>query len=53
MQSLAQRWLEQGIEEGKIETAKELIKNGIDIDIIARSTGFSKKEIKKLAAKTH
>jgi predicted transposase/invertase (TIGR01784 family) len=60
MQSLAQRWIEQGIEQGieeginkgvikgKIQTAKELINNGIDIDIIARSTGFTKQEIEKL-----
>jgi predicted transposase/invertase (TIGR01784 family) len=44
---------EEGIKEGKIETAKELIKNGVAFDIIARSTGLSKKEIEKLAAKTH
>lgn len=65
MQSLAQRWVEQGIEQGieegiekgiekgKLETAKELIKHGVDIEIIASATGFSKQEIKKLAANTH
>jgi predicted transposase/invertase (TIGR01784 family) len=40
--------MEKGVKKGKIQTAKELIKNGIDIDIIARSTGFTKQEIKKL-----
>ena len=61
MPSLAQRWIEQGIEqgieegrvEGKIETARELIKNGVAVDVIARSTGLSKKELEKIAAKTH
>ena len=65
MQSLAQRWMEQGIEQGieegrvegikkgKIETARELIKNGVALDIIARSTGLSKKELEKIAAKVN
>jgi predicted transposase/invertase (TIGR01784 family) len=33
---------------GKLEVAKELKKNGIEIEIIAKSTGFSKEEIEKL-----
>ena len=45
--------IEQGIEQGNeqgassrnIEIAKNLIKNNVDIDIIARSTGLSKEEI--------
>ena len=41
--------IEKGIEKGKIQTARELIKNGIDIDIIARATGITKQEIKRLA----
>jgi hypothetical protein len=38
MATLAQRWLEQGekigLEKGKLETARELIKRGVDINII-------------------
>jgi len=48
-----EKGIEQGIEKGKMQTAKKLLKKGIDIEIIAESTGFSKKEIKKLAAKSH
>jgi predicted transposase/invertase (TIGR01784 family) len=43
---------EEGIEEGKeertLEIARELKKNGIPIDMIAKSTGLSKKEIEEL-----
>jgi hypothetical protein len=42
-----------GEKKGKLETARELIKNGVDINIIARATGFPKEEIKKLAATVH
>ncbi len=38
----------QGIEEGKIETAKNLLGLGVDIDIISKSTGLSIEEIEKL-----
>lgn len=38
----------KGIKEGKIETARELKKNGVDIDIIVKSTSLSKREIEKL-----
>ena len=65
MPSLAQRLREegekvgvkkgvkQGMKKGKLETARELVKNGVDIDIIARSTGLSKKEIESLAETAH
>jgi len=43
--------LEQGKKQGelkaKIETAKKLLKKGIDIKIIVEATGLSKKELKK------
>ena len=48
-----ERGEERGIKKGKIETARELIKSGVDIDIIARSTGFPREEIEKLAATVH
>jgi predicted transposase/invertase (TIGR01784 family) len=40
----------EGIKEGKEETAKELIKRGVDIDIIEGATGLSKEELKKMAS---
>jgi predicted transposase/invertase (TIGR01784 family) len=39
--------------EGKLETARELIKRGVDINIIAEATGFSREEIEKLAEIVH
>jgi len=38
----------RGEEKGKLETARELINNGVDINIIAKATGFSLEEIEKL-----
>jgi predicted transposase YdaD len=65
MPTLAQRWVEQGEERGvkkgvktgvnqgkkieKVEIAKRLIKRGIDLNIIAESTGLSREEIDELA----
>jgi predicted transposase/invertase (TIGR01784 family) len=57
MPTLAQRWVEQGVETGikegkkieKIEIAKKLIKKGIDLNIIAESTGLPREEIDELA----
>ncbi|NIM15154.1 MAG: hypothetical protein GTO45_24585 [Candidatus Aminicenantes bacterium] len=43
----------EGLKEGKIETARELIKLGVDINIIAKATGFSKEEIEKLCSDSH
>ena len=37
-----------GREEGKIEIAKNLLKNNVDIDIIISSTGFTREEIDNL-----
>jgi predicted transposase/invertase (TIGR01784 family) len=39
--------LEEGKREGKIETAKELLKMGIEIEKIAKATGLKKEEIEK------
>ncbi|NIM12763.1 MAG: hypothetical protein GTO45_11715 [Candidatus Aminicenantes bacterium] len=43
----------EGKREGKLETARELIKRGVDINIIAGATGFSREEIEKLAERVH
>jgi hypothetical protein len=39
----------RGEKKGKLETARELVKRGIDINIIAEATGFPLEEIEKLA----
>ena len=46
--SLKREWKESGINESKIEIAKSLLKNKVDIQIIIDSTGLSKVEIEKL-----
>jgi predicted transposase/invertase (TIGR01784 family) len=43
----------EGKREGKLETARELLKRGVDINIIAEVTGFSREEIEKLAEIVH
>ena len=35
-------------EERKIEIAKELLKNGIDVDIISKSTGLTRDQIERI-----
>ena len=39
---------EEGKKKAKIKTAKKLLSNNIDIDVIVDSTGLSKEEIEKL-----
>jgi predicted transposase/invertase (TIGR01784 family) len=43
--------LDTAREEGKIEVAINLLKNGVDIQIIKNSTGLSKAEIENLKKK--
>ena len=40
---------EKGIEQNKIETAKKMLEEKLDINLISKITGLSKEEIKKLA----
>jgi predicted transposase/invertase (TIGR01784 family) len=43
----------RGVKLGKLETATELLKNGISMDIVIKSTGLSRKEIEKLSESLH
>jgi predicted transposase/invertase (TIGR01784 family) len=40
---------EEGIKEGKIQVAKNLLKEKTPIDIIAKATGLSQEELEKLS----
>jgi predicted transposase/invertase (TIGR01784 family) len=40
--------VEKGREERNIEIARELLKNGIDIDVISKSTGLTQEQIERL-----
>lgn len=51
METLAERIREEGIKADKLETAKELIKRGVDKGVIADATGFPPEKIEKLAEK--
>ncbi len=42
------RGQKRGEEKARLETARELVKHGVDIDIIAKSTGIHREEIEKL-----
>jgi predicted transposase/invertase (TIGR01784 family) len=48
-----ERGVKIGEERGKLETARKLIARGVDINIIAEATGFSRQEIEKLADSAH
>ena len=57
MQTLAQRLREDGAkaekkkaEEEMLNTARELIKNGVDINIVSRSTGLPLEKLEELAS---
>ncbi|MDU1443133.1 MAG: hypothetical protein E6916_06415 [Clostridium cochlearium] len=45
-----QKGMVQGIEKGKIEVARNLLKMGMDLLAIVKATGLSKEEIKKIEA---
>ncbi|MCP5108632.1 MAG: Rpn family recombination-promoting nuclease/putative transposase [bacterium] len=53
MQTLAQQLEKKGKKEGKLETARELIKRGVDINLVADVTGFPREELEKLSATVH
>lgn len=46
-------WKKEGRQEVKLETAKELIKNGVDMNIISKATGFSLEDLEKMASTVH
>ena len=40
--------IERGIEKGRIEVAKNMLANGLDIEQVARCTGFSQEAVRRL-----
>jgi predicted transposase/invertase (TIGR01784 family) len=65
MQTIAEKWKREGMKIGEergekrgikkkaIETAKNLLEMGIDVDKIAKATGIKKEEVEKLASIDH
>ena len=69
MQTIAEKWKkegikigekrgekkgeERGIEKKAIETAKNLLEMGIDVDMIAKATGLKKEQVEKLVSINH
>ncbi len=45
---LINKGIEQGMMQGKIDTAKQFKAQGVSIDIICKATGLSREDIKKL-----
>ena len=41
--------LQKGLHEGKVETAKNMLSMGQDIDFVAKATGLPKQEVEELA----
>jgi predicted transposase/invertase (TIGR01784 family) len=52
MQTIAEKWKREGkregIKEGKLETAKQMLLDDISIEKIIKYTGLSEKEVKAL-----
>ena len=44
-----QKGRQEGMQEGILETAKNFIKQGVTLDIIAKATGLSKEALAQLA----
>ena len=40
--------IKEGINKNKIETAKNMLKEGLDVDLISKVIGLSKEEVEKL-----
>ena len=40
--------MEKGMEKGRIETARNLLRLGVSIDVVSKGTGLSIEELKKL-----
>jgi predicted transposase/invertase (TIGR01784 family) len=57
MQTIAEKWMEKGMEKGKIEkaleAAKKMILKGFDTNTIMEITGVNREEIEKLAETSH
>jgi predicted transposase/invertase (TIGR01784 family) len=49
MEKGLEKGLEKGREEKALETARNLLAMGIEIDKIAKATGLKKEEVEKLA----
>lgn len=43
----------EGLREGKRKTALEFLKNGVDVETVIKSTGFSRKEVEKMMKTLH
>jgi predicted transposase/invertase (TIGR01784 family) len=52
-EEIREKEIEIGIEQGKLETVRELVKNGVDLKVIAMATGFPLERIQKLAETVH
>ena len=48
-EKLIQQGMQKGMQKGILETAKNFIKQGVSLDIIAKATGLSKGELAQLS----
>ncbi len=45
--------VKQGVNKEKMRTAKKMLKEGIDLDTIAKITGLARKQIEKMLSTSH
>ena len=43
----------EGVKQERMRTAKEMLKEGIDLDTVAKITGLARKQIEKMLATSH
>ena len=57
MQTIFEKWVEKGVEKGKIEkaleVARKMLLKGLNPNTIMDMTGVNREQIEKLAAGTH
>ncbi len=51
MQTIFEKWIEKGVDKGKWDVVMNLLREGIPIDIIAKTSGFTVAQIKEFKEK--
>jgi hypothetical protein len=51
MQTIFEKWIEKGVDKGKWDVVKNLLREGIPIDIIAKTSGFTAAQINEFKEK--
>ena len=53
MATVAEQYMQEGEKRGEKRIAREMMKNGIDIHLVVKSTGLTREEVEKIAETVH